>query len=126
MSISIHSSSHAADLGVRDLQRLAKDPNVSERDKVVEVARQFESILLRQYLGEARKTLVMSKYNLDSGSSDIYRDMATSQLADHISGSRMLGLGSALEAQLLKQAQVDKPSGTASGDVDLKKGTILE
>src|ERR1044071_7544475 len=82
------------------LENLASNKTLSEAQKVAEVSRQFESVLLRQILGQARKTVFASKLNEDSVSSGIYRDMVTSQLAEGISKSGTFGLAHALQTQL--------------------------
>ena len=85
---------------------------------MAEVARQFESYLLRQYLGEARKTLVESRFNPDAGNQRIYHDMITSELADNLSKSGAIGLAAALKGQLSHEAGIShgrhdaaKPAG---------------
>jgi Rod binding domain-containing protein len=85
------------------LEKLAESKAFSEAQKVAEVSRQFESVLLRQILGQARKTVVSSKLNDDSVSSAIYRDMVTEQMAEGISKSGSFGLAHSLEAQLSHQ-----------------------
>jgi Rod binding domain-containing protein len=85
------------------LEKLAANKSLSEAEKVGEVSRQFESVLLRQILGQARKTIFNSKMNQDSMTSGIYQDMVTSQLADSISRSGSFGLARSLESQLARQ-----------------------
>jgi peptidoglycan hydrolase FlgJ len=90
---------NAADL---PLEQLAGNPHVSQRDKVDQACKQFEAVLLRQILGEARKTVISSGES-DSTVSGIYNDMITSQLADSISRSGAFGLAKSLESQLVRQ-----------------------
>ena len=90
----------AADL---QLDQLAGNPNVSDHDKVTEACRQFEAVLLRQILGEARKTVIPSGGSQDTGVSGIYDDMINNQLADNISRSGAFGLAKSLQAQLVHQ-----------------------
>jgi hypothetical protein len=61
--------------------QLAANPNVSQSDKVKEACRQFEAILLRQILGEARKTVITSSANGDSNETGIYNDMINNPTA---------------------------------------------
>jgi Rod binding domain-containing protein len=81
------------------LEMLAGNKEVSDKEKIGEVARQFEAVLLRQILQEAHK----------SGSSDnkvangVYDDMINNQLADTISRSGNFGLAKSLEKQLTHQ-----------------------
>jgi Rod binding domain-containing protein len=83
---------------------------------VAEVSRQFESVLLRQILGAARKTIFRSKFNEDSMASGIYQDMTTSQLADAISRNGSFGLARSLEAQLIRQNGVRPSPGSESNE----------
>ena len=82
--------------------QLAGNPNISNDDKVREACRQFEAILLRQILGEARKTVITSSDKPDSNETDIYNDMINNQMADSISQSGTFGLAKSLENQLHK------------------------
>jgi Rod binding domain-containing protein len=95
-----HPGVKAADL---QLDQLAANPNVSQRDKVTEACRQFEAVLLRQILGEARKTVIPSSASQDTGISGIYDDMINNQLADSISRSGSFGLAKSMQAQLVRQ-----------------------
>ena len=94
---------HTAKAENLPIEKLAGNKSLSEKEKVAEVSRQFESVLLRQILGQARKTVFKSKFNEDSMSSGIYQDMTTNQLADAISRSGGFGLARSLEAQLIRQ-----------------------
>jgi flagellar protein FlgJ len=82
--------------------RLAANPNVSQQDKVKEASRQFEAVLLRQMLSEARKTVIESGKK-DSNETEIYNDMINTQLADSISRSGAFGLAKSLDSQLVQQ-----------------------
>lgn len=91
---------HAANL---PLDRLVANPNIPEAEKVKEVARQFEAVLLRQILQQARKHVVPSDLEPDSTARSIYDDLLNQQLADAISRSGAFGLAKALQAQLTRQ-----------------------
>ena len=97
----------AADLPI---EQLAANPHVSDRDKVAETCRQFEAVLLRQILGEARKPVISSGDD-QSNISSIYNDMITNQLADSISRSGTFGLAKSLEAQLVRQVLPSSQAG---------------
>jgi flagellar protein FlgJ len=84
--------------------QLAGNPNISEGDKVKEAARQFEAVLLRQILGEARKTVITGEQGEDSNETGIYNDMINNQLADSISQSGSFGLAKSIESQLVHQS----------------------
>lgn len=81
-------------------ERLAGNSQLSESQKIGEASRQFESILLKQILDGAQKTVIKSKYSDNSTSASIYQGMITNQLADSISKSGALGLARTFEQQL--------------------------
>src|SRR5689334_17076437 len=89
-------------------ERLAGNPQLSEKQKIGEASRQFEAILLKQVLDGTQKTVIKSKFSDNSTSAGIYQDMVTSQLAESISKSGALGLAKTFEQQL------DRPHGAAS------------
>jgi Rod binding domain-containing protein len=91
---------HAADL---PLDRLVANPNIPEAEKVKEVARQFEAVLLRQILQQARHRVFQSDLETDSTARSIYDDLLNHQLAEAISRSGAFGLANALERQLIRQ-----------------------
>ena len=90
----------AADL---PLERLATNTALTEQNKIEELSRQFEAVLLRQILSEAQKTVFKSKYSDETTASQIYRDMTVQQLADSISRSGAFGLGKTLSKDLTRQ-----------------------
>lgn len=85
------------------LERLAENSRIPEADKIREVARQFEAVLLRQILAQTRKSLHDDALGESKGSLGIYQDLINETLADNISRSGMLGLGSSLQSQLTRQ-----------------------
>ena len=95
------------------LERLAGNASLTDQEKLGEVARQFEAVLLRQILAETQKTVIKSNLSDDSTASGIYRDMVTKQLADSISKSGALGLAQTLGQQLGRQAL---PASSAGHD----------
>jgi len=96
----IQSRTRAADL---PLECLASNTQVPETEKLAEVSRQFEAVLLRQVLSQAQKPAFPSRSHPQTVSSGIYQDMMTQQLADQITRSGGLGLGTSLQSQLTKQ-----------------------
>ncbi len=98
---------NAADLPI---EQLAGNAGVSDSQKVKELARQFEAVLLRQILGEAQKKVFASTMNEDSFCGGIYQDLITNQLADRISSSGSFGLARALEKQLQHELKTAPPS----------------
>lgn len=102
------------------LERLAGNTQVTDREKLAEVSRQFEAVLLRQILSQAQKPLFQSA-SLPGGNSTnaIYQDMVTQQLADRISQGGSFGFAKNLEKELsvqhLKKGPVElKPLKAAS------------
>ncbi len=91
------------------IERLAGSANVPEADKLAEVSRQFEAVLLRQILSDAQKKVFASATNPDSVASGVYQDMVTDQLAEHISRSGALGLASTLNKQLQHEVKTAHP-----------------
>src|SRR4051812_36291790 len=81
-------------------ERLAKNPKLTDEQKIAEASRQFESILLKQILESSQKTVIKSKLADDSTASSIYHDMVTTRLADSISKSGSFGLTKTFEQQL--------------------------
>jgi len=99
----------AADL---PLERLANNSQIADKEKIHELSRQFEAVLLRHILANAQKTIVKSDLTAEAPGSDVYQDMITSQLADAISRSGSFGFAQSLERELTKQL---KPAATEGG-----------
>jgi len=97
----IHSPHPHVQASQLPLESLAGNPNISDDDKVAEVSRQFEAVLLRQILQQARKPGVAA--SSPSLSSDVYSDMINQQLAQSISRSGAFGLAKSLQGQLAHQ-----------------------
>src|ERR1035441_2995993 len=95
--------------------QLAANLNVSQNDKVKEACRQFEAVLLRQILGEARKTVITASGKGDSNETGIYNDMINNQMADSISRSGAFGLAKSMESQLIRQVLPKAESQSQSG-----------
>jgi Rod binding domain-containing protein len=94
------------------IEELANNRALTEQQKIAEVSRQFESLLLRQILQETQKTVIPSKYADNSTTAGIYQDMVTKQLADSISKSGTVGLAQSLERQLTRQTNPASTAGT--------------
>ena len=90
------------------LDRLAASKQVSEPDKIAEVSRAFEAILLRQILAESQQPMFQSEYTGNSSSDAIYRDMIVNQMAEDISKSGSFGLGKNLARELQQQLGTGK------------------
>ena len=103
----LHPHIKASDLPLRDL---AANKHISDQEKVAEVSRQFEAVLLRQILQEARKSSVTPSSSADATTSGIYDDMINNQLADSISRSGSFGLGKSLQGELARQVLPNAPA----------------
>jgi peptidoglycan hydrolase FlgJ len=95
-------------------ERLAGAKNLTEPQKIAAASRQFEAVMLRQILTEAQKPVIKSKLTNESASASIYRDLATTQMADQISRSGALGLARLFEQQLIKPEPGSHPATPAS------------
>jgi Rod binding domain-containing protein len=86
------------------LEKLATSTQLSDAEKISEISRQFESVLLRQILSEAQKPLFKSALlRSDSCTNSIYQDIIVEQLADRISRGGTFGFAKVLEHQLSAQ-----------------------
>jgi Rod binding domain-containing protein len=83
------------------LEKLAGSTKISEKEKIAEATRQFESVLLKQILAQGQKPLFQSALAVGGQSSNgIYQDMVTQQLADRISRTGSFGFAKELQTQL--------------------------
>lgn len=72
----------------------------AEAKKLADATRQFEALLIRQILQQARQTVIPSKFAESSATSDIYKDMVNAEMAEAMSRSGGLGLAESLRRQL--------------------------
>jgi flagellar protein FlgJ len=82
------------------LESLAANKSLTQNQKIGEASRQFEAVLLRQFLSEAQKPMITSEFTDDSNTAGIYQDMVTNQLADTLSRNGGIGLAKSFEQQL--------------------------
>lgn len=123
MSLSpITGSGSPAGGGSVSFEKIADNRALSERQKIAEASRQFEAVLLRQILGEARKPVFESKLTSKSAVNAIYDDMVTAQLADSISQSGEFGLARTLAVQLTPKSLANEPDGAAAGQATKAPG----
>jgi Rod binding domain-containing protein len=86
------------------VEQIAASKTLSEEQKVAEMTRQFEAVLLRQILSQAQKPAFKSTLSPDSGvAGSIYQDMMVNQMAETISSSRTLGMATELQKQFTRQ-----------------------
>ncbi len=91
------------------VESLAGNKNLSEDQKIAEASRQFEAILVRQFLNESQKTVIQSSFSDNSASAGIYQDMVTNQLADSLTRHGGIGLAKTFEQQLTHHHTVTTP-----------------
>jgi Rod binding domain-containing protein len=105
------------------LESLAGNRNISDADKVAEVSRQFEAVLLRQILQDIRKA-VLAPAEGDATATGIYSDMINNQLADSISRSGGFGLAKSLAGQLTHQVLPHAPASMEMSHAFLQTAPI--
>ena len=74
------------------LESLAGNKALTENQKIAEASRQFEAVLLRQFLSESQKPVIQSEFTDNSTAAGIYQDFITNQLADSLSRGGGIGL----------------------------------
>ena len=109
----------AANLG---LDRIAANTQLPESEKVAEVSRAFEAVLLRQILSESQRPAFGSQYAGNATTDGIYRDLIVNQLAESISKSGSFGVGKSLAREL--QHQMGSAKHVALKDLNSKKGPV--
>ena len=102
INMSTMSANHLA------VEQLAQNNKLTEAEKIGEVARHFEAILLRQFLNEATKPLMSGNEGMNPAQKGIYQDMITNTLADTISKSGQFGLSQMFRHQLMPRDLADE------------------
>lgn len=110
VSTSMYSASPLSDMG--HMRGLVNNQQLTEKQKMAEVSRQFEAVMLRQILGDAMKPLVEGCLDESSGQSEVYRSFMTEILADSISQSGSFGLANSLQAQVNQFIEKQTPNPT--------------
>jgi len=105
------------------LEALAANANVSDADKVAEVSRQFEAVLLRQIFQEIRKP-VLAPAEGDATANGVYGDMINNQMADSISRSGGFGLAKSLAGQLAHQVLPHAVAAVETGQAPIQTEPI--
>ncbi|MGE3309190.1 MAG: rod-binding protein [Limisphaerales bacterium] len=113
----------SGDLTGEALAEYARNPRVSQSEKVAEASRQFEAVLVRQILSAARKTVIHSGLENESAAHGIYQDMINSQLADAITGAGGLGLARSLQVQVGRPARELEAESEAGKQTGTQKAT---
>lgn len=103
-----------ADLPV---EQLARASSVPEQEKIGQLSKQFEAVLLRQILNDAQKPIAGGGLIKSNSANSIYQDLATAQLAEKISSSGSFGFSQSLEKQLTRQvSHRSKPEPAVHSD----------
>ena len=82
------------------LESLANNQALTQEQKIAEASRQFEAVLLQQFLAESQKPVITSEFTDNSAEAGIYQDFITNQLADSLSRGGGLGLAKTFQRQL--------------------------
>ena len=98
--MNVASVSSKVDASHLAVENLAGNKALTEEQKIGEASKQFEAILLRQFLAESQKTVFKSEFTDDSSEAGIYQDMVTNQLADSLAHSGGVGLAQTFQHQL--------------------------
>jgi Rod binding domain-containing protein len=102
--------SHQVKANELPLEQLARSQHLSEEEKVTELSRQFEAVLLRQILKDVQKTVIKTSLMPQTAGHEMYQDMVTNQLADGISQSGSFGFAHSLRHELSRQVLSEKKS----------------
>jgi len=92
-----------------DIESLAGNQSLSQDQKIAEASKQFEAILLRQFLSESQKPMVQGELEDDSTTSSIYQDMISNQLSESLSSGNGIGLAKMFEHQLTPRHSTISP-----------------
>lgn len=113
MSLEIASLQHKISAANVPLERLAGSTKISEQEKIAEVSRQFEAVLLKQILAQAQKPMFGEALGFSGAGSAIYQDMITQQMADRISQGGSFGFAKVLEKELTSRYVKKNPKEVA-------------
>lgn len=105
---------------MKPAEEIGHSASMSQGEKIAELARQFEAVLLRQMLKEARKPMLGDMLTGKSSVSKIYDDMVTERLADSVARNGNVGLASSLQAQLMRQQGVGSGAGEKPAEAKLE------
>jgi Rod binding domain-containing protein len=75
----------------------------TEDEKIAEVSKQFEAIILRNFLKDSLKPLFKSHLAQDNSQNNIYRYHLVDALSQSMAESQSLGLSNVLQMQLKSQ-----------------------
>jgi Rod binding domain-containing protein len=85
------------------LEQVSTSSVISEQEKVAELARQFEGVMVKQMLREARQPMLDAAPEGGTSETRAYDEMVTDKMAEAITRGGGFGVASSLQAQLLRQ-----------------------
>ncbi len=88
-------------------EQIADSQVLSDREKLSEMSRQFEAVLLRQILTEAHKPVFKSSMALGSAASSVHQDMLITEMAKQMTQGPGTGLATQLTRDLGRQSKSD-------------------
>lgn len=112
----VPSLKRTVDASAIPIDRLASSTAVPKEEKLRQVSRHFEAILVRQILNDAHKPVHGNGALPETATTGIYRDLMTEKLADTISKSGQFGVSRSFEMQLTQQL-TRPPGAMRAGDV---------
>ena len=122
MPIPIHMSTMSANHMA--VERLAGNNQLTEAEKIGEVSRHFEAILLRQFLGKALQPMFGGGAmggEMNAATKGIYQDMITKTLAETISNTGEFGLAQAFRTQLMPRSLAAQEAAAAAAKLAEEK-----
>lgn len=98
------------------LMEMVHSQKATEKQKNAAVSKQFESVLVKQYLNEALKPMFKGVFNEDGEGNRLYRHFFTDAISESIAQGGGFGLSSILQQQLNAQNLSDKQEGQDKGN----------
>jgi Rod binding domain-containing protein len=108
------------------LERLSGNATLTDQEKIGEVSRQFEAVLVRKILAETQKPVIKNKFSDNSTAGNIYRDLIGNQIADSITKSGAIGLAKSLGGQLNHQLMAKTATETPLASNSLSRPELNE
>lgn len=87
-------------LGLDATQQMRAMKHLTPEQQTAEAARQFEAVLLQQFLKDALKPMVKGYVGAEGSGSEIYQHFVIQSMADGISKGQGMGFSSALQMQI--------------------------
>jgi Rod binding domain-containing protein len=88
-------------------EQIAGNSALTDSQKVAEMSRQFEAVLLRQILTEAHKPVFKSSMALGSSTAAVHQDMLINEMANQMTRGGGAGLATQLTKDLGRQFKAE-------------------